>query len=55
MLFIRRDKGMNMIYVEELICRMEECWAACSGSIGVGIRFSEDGGPSKWLSTVDGE
>lgn len=46
---------MNMIYVEEVICRMEECWAASSGSVGVGIRFSKDGCPSKWLSTVDNE
>ncbi|WP_022778313.1 hypothetical protein [Butyrivibrio sp. AE3009] len=44
-----------MILIEDVICRIEECWAACSGFVGVGIKYSKDGGSSKWLSIIDGE
>ena len=44
-----------MILIEDVICRIEECWAACSGFVGVGIKYSMNGEPSKWLSVVDGE
>ena len=44
-----------MIFIEDVICRVEECWAACSGFVGVGIKYTKEGESSKWLSVVDGE
>ena len=44
-----------MILIEDAICKIEECWAACSGFVGIGIKYSKNGAPSKWLSIVDGE
>jgi hypothetical protein len=44
-----------MIFIEDVICRIEECWAACSGFVGVGIKYCKNRGSSKWLNIIDGE